>query len=55
LAATIFRASWAGIAARMAAGEIVLAGSFSRPVEIRHGDTFHADYGSFGSVSCQFI
>lgn len=38
----------------LAAGEVVLAGSFTRPVEIRRGDTFHADYGSFGSVSCQF-
>lgn len=37
------------------AGEIVLAGSFTRPVDIGRGDTFHADYGPFGSVSCQFI
>ncbi|QDP23573.1 2-oxo-hept-4-ene-1,7-dioate hydratase [Bradyrhizobium cosmicum] len=39
----------------LAAGEVVLAGSFTRPVDIRRGDTFHADYGSFGSVSCQFV
>jgi 2-oxo-hept-3-ene-1,7-dioate hydratase len=39
----------------LAAGEIVLAGSFTRPLDIRRGDTFHADYGSFGSVSCQFV
>ncbi|MBV8916535.1 2-oxo-hept-4-ene-1,7-dioate hydratase [Bradyrhizobium sp.] len=39
----------------LAASEIVLAGSFTRPLEIRRGDTFHADYGSFGSVSCQFV
>jgi 2-oxo-hept-3-ene-1,7-dioate hydratase len=37
------------------AGEVVLAGSFTRPVEISKGDTFHADYGPFGSVSCQFV
>lgn len=37
------------------AGEVVLAGSFTRPLEIRRGDTFHADYGAFGSVSCQFV
>ena len=37
------------------AGEVVLAGSFTRPVEITRGDTFHADYGQFGSVSCQFV
>jgi 2-oxo-hept-3-ene-1,7-dioate hydratase len=39
----------------LAAGEVVLAGSFTRPVDIRRGDTFHADYGTFGSVSCQFV
>lgn len=38
----------------LAAGEVVLAGSFTRPVDIRKGDTFHADYGPFGSVSCHF-
>ena len=39
----------------LAAGEVVLAGSFTRPVDIARGDTFHADYGPFGSVSCQFV
>lgn len=39
----------------LAAGEIVLAGSFTRPVDVRRGDTFHADYGSFGSISCRFV
>ena len=36
-------------------GEVVLAGSFTRSVDVSEGDTFHADYGSFGSVSCQFV
>ncbi|MEG3109578.1 2-oxo-hepta-3-ene-1,7-dioic acid hydratase [Pantoea sp. T14] len=36
------------------AGQIVLAGSFIRPVEARHGDTIHADFGPQGSVSCYF-
>jgi 2-oxo-hept-3-ene-1,7-dioate hydratase len=40
---------------RLTAGEVVLAGSFTRPVDIRKGDTFHADYGQFGSISCQFV
>ncbi|MDI4231886.1 2-oxo-hepta-3-ene-1,7-dioic acid hydratase [Bradyrhizobium sp. Arg237L] len=40
---------------QLGAGEVVLAGSFTRPVDISRGDTFHADYGSFGSVSCQFV
>jgi 2-oxo-hept-3-ene-1,7-dioate hydratase len=32
----------------------VLSGSFTRPVDVRKGDTFHADYGAYGSVSCHF-
>jgi len=36
------------------AGEIVLSGSFTRPVDVRQGDTVHGDYGRFGSVSCRF-
>ncbi|MGA2548564.1 MAG: 2-oxo-hept-4-ene-1,7-dioate hydratase [Burkholderiaceae bacterium] len=36
------------------AGEIILAGSFTRPVPARSGDTFHADYGTLGSISCRF-
>ncbi|MBV9078713.1 MAG: 2-oxo-hepta-3-ene-1,7-dioic acid hydratase [Methylobacteriaceae bacterium] len=38
----------------IAAGEVVLAGSFIRPVEVGPGDTVVADYGSFGTVSCHF-
>jgi 2-oxo-hept-3-ene-1,7-dioate hydratase len=30
-------------------GQIVLAGSFTRPVHARAGDTFHADYGPLGA------
>ncbi|MEZ0168512.1 2-oxo-hept-4-ene-1,7-dioate hydratase [Microvirga sp. TS319] len=36
------------------AGQIVLAGSFIRPVEVRHGDTIIGDYGPLGTVSCFF-
>ena len=36
------------------AGQTVLAGSFIRPIEARKGDTFHADYGPWGTVSCHF-
>ena len=35
-------------------GQVVLAGSFIRPIEARKGDTIFADYGTFGSVSCYF-
>jgi 2-oxo-hept-3-ene-1,7-dioate hydratase len=37
------------------AGEVILAGSFTRPVYARAGDTFHIDYGAYGSISCQFV
>ncbi len=36
------------------AGQIVLAGSFIRPIEARHGDTITADFGPYGSVSLFF-
>jgi 2-oxo-hept-3-ene-1,7-dioate hydratase len=35
-------------------GQIVLAGSFVRPVEARHGDTINADFGPYGTISCFF-
>jgi 2-oxo-hept-3-ene-1,7-dioate hydratase len=39
----------------LAAGEIVLGGSFTRPVACAAGDTFHADYGPLGSISLRFV
>jgi 2-oxo-hept-3-ene-1,7-dioate hydratase len=36
------------------AGQVVLAGSFIRPIETRKGDTIQADYGPYGSVGCYF-
>ncbi len=39
----------------LAAGEIVLAGSFVRPVAGAAGDTFHADYGPLGSIAFRFV
>ncbi len=35
-------------------GQILLAGSFTRPVIARAGDTFHADYGPLGGITCHF-
>ena len=40
---------------RLEAGEIVLAGSFTRPVAARRGDRFEADYGALGAFSFQFV
>ncbi|UQN09932.1 2-oxo-hept-4-ene-1,7-dioate hydratase [Deinococcus sp. QL22] len=36
------------------AGEVVLAGSFTRPVDIGAGDVFTFDYGPLGTFSCRF-
>ena len=38
----------------IAAGEILLSGSFIRPIEAPPGSRFHADFGSFGMVSLTF-
>lgn len=38
----------------LAAGEIVLAGSFTAPLPAKPGDVFHADYGRLGSVTVRF-
>ena len=36
------------------AGQLILAGSFTRPVAAARGDTFHADYGPLGSIAFRF-
>ena len=37
------------------AGEVVLGGSFTRPVAALPGDNFHADYGPLGTISFRFM
>ena len=36
-------------------GQVILAGSFTRPVAAVAGDTFHADYGPLGNISFRFV
>jgi len=36
---------------RLNAGDVVLAGSFTRPTTAVRGDSLHADYGPLGSIS----
>ncbi|MES2941709.1 MAG: 2-oxo-hepta-3-ene-1,7-dioic acid hydratase [Pseudomonadota bacterium] len=36
------------------AGEVVLGGSFTRPVAAAAGDTFHADFGPLGNIAFRF-
>ncbi|MBT0770168.1 2-oxo-hepta-3-ene-1,7-dioic acid hydratase [Kineosporia sp. J2-2] len=44
----------AGHGTGLEAGEIVLAGSFTRPVRVERGDTVHADYADLGAITCRF-
>jgi 2-oxo-hept-3-ene-1,7-dioate hydratase len=36
-------------------GQVILSGSFIRPVIVKAGDTVHADYGPLGGISCRFV
>jgi 2-oxo-hept-3-ene-1,7-dioate hydratase len=40
---------------RLNAGDVVLAGSFTRPTTAVACDTLHADYGPLGTVSFRFV
>ncbi|MBW7981576.1 2-oxo-hept-4-ene-1,7-dioate hydratase [Enterobacillus tribolii] len=40
---------------QLEAGQIILGGSFTRPVPARKGDSFHVDYGPMGAISCHFV
>jgi 2-oxo-hept-3-ene-1,7-dioate hydratase len=37
------------------ARQVILSGSFTRPVHAYGGDTFHADFGPLGNVTCRFV
>lgn len=39
---------------RLNAGDLVLAGSFTRPTTAVAGDNFHVDYGPLGSIAFRF-
>lgn len=39
---------------RLEAGEVVLAGSFTRPMWVHPGDTVLADYKELGTITCRF-
>ena len=39
----------------LAPGHIVLAGSFTRVVFARKGDTLHGDFGALGGIAVQFV
>jgi 2-oxo-hept-3-ene-1,7-dioate hydratase len=39
---------------RLNAGDVVLAGSFTRPTPARAGDVLHADFGVLGNIALRF-
>jgi len=41
-------------AVTLEAGEVILSGSFTRPLAAAPGDTFHIDYREIGSISFRF-
>jgi 2-oxo-hept-3-ene-1,7-dioate hydratase len=45
----------APLGARLEPRQIVLAGSFTRPVSIAAGDVIHADYGPLGAIGVSFV
>ncbi|KQY44155.1 2-oxo-hepta-3-ene-1,7-dioate hydratase [Cellulomonas sp. Root137] len=40
---------------RLEAGDLVLAGSFTRPIWVQPGDTVLADYRDLGTITCRFV
>ena len=44
----------AAVDAGLEKGQIVLAGSFTRPVDVASGDVIHADYGPLGAIAVSF-
>ena len=36
-------------------GQVVLAGSFTRPMPVAAGDTIHVDYRELGALGCRFV
>lgn len=39
---------------RLEAGELILAGSFTRPMWVSRGDSVLGDYGRMGTITCRF-
>jgi 2-oxo-hept-3-ene-1,7-dioate hydratase len=44
----------AAFGVELQAGEVILGGSFTRPMPAKRNDTFHVDYGTYGCISCHF-
>ncbi|MGO1739264.1 MAG: 2-oxo-hept-4-ene-1,7-dioate hydratase [Actinomycetaceae bacterium] len=40
---------------KLSAGDLILAGSFTRPMWVHRGDTVLADFRELGTVTCRFV
>jgi len=47
--------TFAAHGARLEAGEIILAGSFTRPMWVQRGDEIRCDFAEMGVIECRFI
>ena len=45
----------AAVGEKLKAGQILLGGSFTRPVDVAAGDVIHADYGPLGAIAVSFV
>ena len=36
-------------------GQIILSGSFTRPIKVKAGDVYYADYGPLGTIAGRFV
>lgn len=45
---------YATLGRQLDAGQLVLAGSFTRPIDVAAGDVFHVEYGPLGSIALRF-
>ena len=45
----------AQVGVSLKAGQVILSGSFTRPVFAERGDVFCADYGALGTINCRFV
>ena len=43
------------VGAKLVKGQVLLGGSFTRPVSVAAGDVIHADYGPLGAIGCSFL
>ena len=46
---------YASIGRKLKAGQVILSGSFTRPIQVSAGDEIQADFNDYGTIDCKFI